>query len=246
MYRPSVRVLGLTLLTSTVLLSGCSAMSTAIKKRNLDVQTKMSQTIWLDPVPESEHTVYLQVRNTTDKTIPLAETLKTDLQQRGYQVLTDPQAAHYWLQVNILKMDKMDLKASQQFLGMGYGGGLAGGAIGALAASGMGYGGGDVVTAGLVGGAIGFVADTMVEDVNYALITDVRVVEKTQGAVTTEQKSQLTNGIGGSTTSVEQKTENKHRYQTRILSTANKVNLDFDEAKPALVKGLSHSLTGVF
>ncbi|NOI26794.1 complement resistance protein TraT, partial [Vibrio mediterranei] len=39
MYRPSVRVLGLTLLTSTVLLSGCSAMSTAIKKRNLDVQT---------------------------------------------------------------------------------------------------------------------------------------------------------------------------------------------------------------
>jgi hypothetical protein len=56
----------------------------------------------------------------------------------------------------------------------------------------------------------------------------------------------FTNGIGGSTTSVEQKTENKHRYQTHILSTANKVNLDFDEAKPALVKGLSYSLTDVF
>uniref|UniRef100_UPI003990AED3 complement resistance protein TraT n=1 Tax=Vibrio mediterranei TaxID=689 RepID=UPI003990AED3 len=56
----------------------------------------------------------------------------------------------------------------------------------------------------------------------------------------------FTNGIGGSTTSVEQKTENKHRYRPRILSTANKVNLDFDEAKSALVKGLSHSLTDVF
>lgn len=40
-------------------LTGCGAMSTAVKKRNLDVKTEMSQTVWLEP--SSEKTVYIQV-----------------------------------------------------------------------------------------------------------------------------------------------------------------------------------------
>ncbi|MFD3232071.1 complement resistance protein TraT, partial [Rahnella aceris] len=47
---------------SCLVLSGCSAMGTAIKKRNLDVKTQMSQTVWLEP--SSEKTVYIQIRNT--------------------------------------------------------------------------------------------------------------------------------------------------------------------------------------
>jgi hypothetical protein len=35
-------------------------------------------------------------------------------------------------------------------------------------------------------------------------------------------------------------------YQTRILSSANKVNLDFDEALPALRAGVSQSIAGLF
>ncbi len=45
------------LIASTLALSGCGAMSTAVKKRNLDVKTQMSETIWLEP--SSEKTVYL-------------------------------------------------------------------------------------------------------------------------------------------------------------------------------------------
>ena len=37
------------LVSSTLALSGCGAMSTAIKKRNLEVKTQMSETIWLEP-----------------------------------------------------------------------------------------------------------------------------------------------------------------------------------------------------
>ncbi|MFA4006511.1 hypothetical protein ACR714_24510, partial [Salmonella enterica subsp. enterica serovar Dublin] len=37
------------LVSSTLALSGCGAMSTAIKKRNLEVKTQMSETIWLKP-----------------------------------------------------------------------------------------------------------------------------------------------------------------------------------------------------
>ncbi len=35
--------------SSALALSGCSAMGTAIKKRNLEVKTQMSETIWLEP-----------------------------------------------------------------------------------------------------------------------------------------------------------------------------------------------------
>ena len=45
------------LVSSTLALSGCGAMSTAIKKRNLEVKTQMSETIWLEPA--SERTVML-------------------------------------------------------------------------------------------------------------------------------------------------------------------------------------------
>ncbi|EEW2011416.1 complement resistance protein TraT, partial [Escherichia coli] len=45
------------LVSSTLALSGCGAMSTAIKKRNLEVKTQMSETIWLEPA--SERTVFL-------------------------------------------------------------------------------------------------------------------------------------------------------------------------------------------
>lgn len=42
------KLMMITLVSSTLILSGCGAMSTAIKKRNLEVKTQMSQTIWLD------------------------------------------------------------------------------------------------------------------------------------------------------------------------------------------------------
>ncbi|PUF22404.1 complement resistance protein TraT, partial [Salmonella enterica subsp. enterica] len=38
------KIMMVTLVSSTLALSGCGAMSTAIKKRNLEVKTQMSQT----------------------------------------------------------------------------------------------------------------------------------------------------------------------------------------------------------
>ncbi|WP_116964558.1 complement resistance protein TraT [Fastidiosibacter lacustris] len=49
---------------SLLALSGCAAIGTAIKHRNLEVNSKMSDTIFLDPVPQSEKTIYIQVRST--------------------------------------------------------------------------------------------------------------------------------------------------------------------------------------
>jgi hypothetical protein len=36
------------------------------------------------------------------------------------------------------------------------------------------------------------------------------------------------------------------RYRTRLLSTANQANLDFEDAAPALTEGLARVIAGIF
>lgn len=65
----NVNLMAMTAVLSSVLvLSGCGAMSTAIKKRNPEVKTQMSETIWLEP--SSQKTVYLQIKIPLTKTCP--------------------------------------------------------------------------------------------------------------------------------------------------------------------------------
>ncbi|EFA6422081.1 hypothetical protein CIW10_004953, partial [Escherichia coli] len=87
-------------------------MSTAIKKRNLEVKTQMSETIWLEP--SSERTVFLQIKNTSDKDMSgLQAKISDAVKAKGYQVVSSPDKAYYWIQANVLKADKMDLRESQ-------------------------------------------------------------------------------------------------------------------------------------
>ncbi len=117
------------LVSSTLVLSGCGAMSTAIKKRNLEVKSQMSETIWLEP--SSERTVFLQIKNTSDKDMSgLQAKYRDAVKAKGYQVVTSPDKAYYWIQANVLKADKMDLRESQSWLNSGYEGAIAGAALG--------------------------------------------------------------------------------------------------------------------
>ncbi|WP_337221964.1 complement resistance protein TraT, partial [Escherichia coli] len=73
------------MIVATMTLTGCGAMTTAVKKRNLEVKTQMSETIWLEP--SSEKTVYIQVKNTSDKDMSNLQTLlANDLSAKGYKV----------------------------------------------------------------------------------------------------------------------------------------------------------------
>ncbi|WP_019250688.1 complement resistance protein TraT, partial [Yersinia pestis] len=40
-------------------------------------------------------------------------------------------------------------------------------------------------------------------------------------------------------------TGNKHQYQTRVVSSANKVNLKFEEARPVLEDQLAKSIANI-
>ncbi|MEY8712321.1 complement resistance protein TraT [Mangrovibacter phragmitis] len=232
------------MVTSVFALSGCGAMSTAIHKRNLEVKTQMSQTVWLEP--SSQKTVYIQVRNTSDKDMSDLQTLiSQDLKAKGYQVTSSPDQAYYWVQANVLKADKMDLRQSQGFLTSGYEGAAMGSALGAGITAYNGNSGGAVLGAGLAAGLIGMAADAMVEDTNYTMVTDLQISERSKASVTTDNVAALRQGTSGVKLQTSTEQGNRMKYQTRVVSTANKVNLKFEEARPVLEAQLAKSITGI-
>lgn len=225
--------------------TGCGAAHTAIKKRNLDVQTKMSETIFLEPTEPGSCTIFVDIRNTSDKDISVKDSIVNSLVARGYTITTSPQKANYMLQANILQVGKSDLRSAQSALDGGFGGAVLGAAAGYAAHP----SGSNAAVGGLIGAAVGVVADALVDDTYYSMITDVQIRERPlAGEVVTQ--TQAANIKQGSATNVNQninggKVEWK-TYRTRVVSTANKVNLDFEEAQPVLQEALGKSLSGLF
>ncbi|UCB30802.1 conjugal transfer protein TraT [Duffyella gerundensis] len=233
-----------TLVAACLVLSGCSAMGTAIKKRNLDVKTQMSQTIWLEP--SSEKTVYLQVRNTSDKDMSDLQTLlANDLRAKGFTITSSPDSAYYWIQANVLKAEKMDLRTAQGMLGGGYEGAATGAALGAGISAYNGNSGGAVLGIGLAAGLAGLAADALVEDVNFTMVTDLQISERSKASVTTDSVSALRQGTASVKLQTSSEEGNRIKYQTRVVSNANKVNLKFEEAKPLLEAQLAKSVAGI-
>jgi hypothetical protein len=63
----------------------------------------MSNTVFLNPVEDSQKTVYVQTKNTSDKSqFKIEHKIKTALESKGYRVVTSLNKAHYLLQANIL------------------------------------------------------------------------------------------------------------------------------------------------
>lgn len=165
---------------------------------------------------------------------------------RGYQIMTSPDKAYYWIQANVLKADKMDLRESQGWLSRGYEGAAVGAALGGGITA---YNTGSAGTTrgvGLATGLIGMAADAMVEDINYTMITDVQIAERTRTSVRTDNVAALRQGTSGSKIQTSTETGNQHKYQTRVVSSANQVNLKFEEAKPHLEDQLAKSIANIF
>lgn len=238
------KIASIVILGSVISLSGCGAMSTAIKKRNLEVKTQMSETIWLEP--SSERTVYLQIKNTSDKDMSGLQAKVSDaVKAKGYQVVSSPDKAYYWIQANVLKADKMDLRDAQNWLSRGYEGAAAGAALGAGITAYNSSSAGATLGVGLAAGLVGMAADAMVEDINYTMITDVQIAERTKAVVTTDNVAALRQGTSGAKIQTSSEQGNQHKYQTRIVSNANKVNLKFPEAQPVLEDQLAKSVANI-
>ncbi|MCR9192819.1 MAG: complement resistance protein TraT [Gammaproteobacteria bacterium] len=222
--------------TTVALFAGCAATQTAIEHRNLDTKTNVSKTIFLDPVPQRDKTIYLSAKNTSDEDMDISQRLAAAFREKGYKVTNNPENAHYLLQTNILKVGKMSKSASKDALGGGYGSALAGGAAGAAIGA-LANNSDAMIAGGVAGGLVGMAADAMVRDVNYTLVTDVQISERVGrgGRVSDPKMQQASRKNGG-----------YERYQTRVVSNADRVNLAFKDARPALESSLVKVLTGIF
>ncbi|MES2677359.1 MAG: complement resistance protein TraT [Pseudomonadota bacterium] len=207
------------LLFSILTLTSCAAISTAVSKRNLEVKTKMQSSIFLNPVTDNLKTVFIQTHNTSDQqSFNVVENLRRELRKKDYRVTNDPGQSHYILQINILQAGKTSKTALEKSpfgvldaVGFGAAGAMIGGRNGKI---------GGTIIGGVIGAGASVVANSLVEDVYYSAITDIRIIEKQKG--------------------------DNIIYQTRILSSANKVNLKWEVAQPELEKGLANSIAGVF
>lgn len=257
-------ILSLTVLIGVfTLLTGCGATHTAINKRKMDVQTKMSSSVFLEPVTADKKRLYLQVRNTSGKTeLDLESPIAAALEDKGYCLVQDPEQAHYLLQTNVLQVGRSDLRAAEHALSQGFGatigGAVAGAAVGSLISQ-SGHGRYDrhgrhhdnnkgIIVGGLVGAAVATVGDAMIQDVVYSVVADVQISERVGNSVKVKEKtrSKLKLGVGGAREVSSTQIVDWHRYQTRVVGTANKVNLKFEKAAPLLADGLTRSIVGIF
>ena len=235
-----------------VMVSGCASIHTSVAKKDLDVQTKMSDTIFLDPVGPDKKVIFVEVRNTSDKqNFDIAGPIKEALAKKGYKVTDDPEKAYYRLQANVLSVSKTSPTAAEAALTSGYGGVLGGAAAGA----GVGlatHGGRGAAAGGLLGGVVGgfteTVADAFVHDVLFMAVTDVQLVEKAPEGVIVRQDSaqNLAQGMAGTQSQTYSEVTKLKKFRTRVVSTANKANLEYEEASPALTEGLTRVLSGLF
>ncbi len=240
-------------LALVALLAGCAATQTSIAKRELDVQTKMTDTVFLEPVNAERRTVFISVRNTSDKPDFMVEpAIRRQIESAGYRIVDDPDQAQFMLQANVLQAGRNSQTAADAAGEGGFGSAVSGAAIGAGTGFLLGKAGGSdvglTIGGALLGAAIGTAADAYVQDVTYSVITDLRVSERARGGSVVSQSEQQTlgQGSGGAVTqSTSTLTDWKH-YQTRIVATANQANLDWPDAAPFMVDGLTRSIGGIF
>lgn len=247
------RVLPILPVLLALTLGGCAATTTAVAKRQLDVQSRMSDSIFLDPVAPAERTVYVEVKNTSDKAdLDLATPIRQRIAERGFVIVEDPRDAHFLFQVNVLQAGRSSETATEATYKGGFGGTLVGGAVG----GGVGYaigragGGNDVLLAAggaLLGAAIESVAGALVQDVTYTIVSDLQVSERVPAGeiVTRTESASLAQGSAGTRALSSTGTTDLRAHRTRVVSTANKVNLDWPEAAPSLIDGLTRSIAGV-
>lgn len=228
-------------------LVGCGATSALINHSSLDVNSKMSDTIFLDPELVNHQTVFLQVKNTTSEDLKgITTELTSNFTNAGWTVVKDQSKAYNMVQVNVLQAgEAKDPNSVWNTVQSGYGAA----ALGGLAGLAVGYGTGSVVGgigAGVGVAAVSWIADSAIKNVAYSVITDIQISVKTDKQVSNTQQASLKQGTSTVQNQTATSTGNWLKYQTRIGTVAQKVNLKFPDAKPVIIKQLSQQISSIF
>lgn len=236
--------------SATLVLSGCAATNTALKKKELDVQTKTSTAIFIDPVAPAKRTVFVDVKSGVQEFDrgTFKKLLKDSfaINDNNYRLVDDPEQAQFVLSAFVLNLEKASPSASDQALNRGYEGGgvLAGAAIGGAAR-------GDwkgAVAGGVVGAGVDMISGALVKDVTYMLVCDVQIKERTKNGALVKRATDISTRVSdqGYTQQSVDETSNMKEYRTRIVTTANKANLKLEDAAPTMYSKTAAAMSGFF
>lgn len=252
MYRmkPIMQVAGI--VTALSILAGCAAVQTSVAKRHLDVQTKTSTAIFVDPVTKDKRTVYVDIRSGVmefDRRAFRQSVMdEFAVNDNGYSVTDDPDAAQYHMNIFVTSLEKTSPTAAEKALRQGYSDKSAGAVAGAVIGAERGGSASSTIGGGLIAALGTTAANAFVQDVTYMLVADVKITEKTRKGVIVRKDTQISAKVSdaGSSTQRVSEATNRKEYTTRIVTTANKANLKMEEAQPVMFKKTAYAMSGFF
>lgn len=232
----------------TLFISGCGAIHTSIAKKDLDVQTKLSTSIFVDPVPSQQRKIYMEVRSAVmefDRNV-FRQSLITQIESsgNGYQIVDSPSDAQYSMSVFVRNLEKASPTAAENYLSRGYEGVAVGSAV--AFASGSGYRG--AAAGGIIGGLVSTATNAFVKDVTYLLVADIQIKERARSGVIVRRDSKTNTKISddGATTQTYSEATDQKEYRTRVVTTANKANLELEEAQPLMFEKTAYAMASFF
>jgi hypothetical protein len=234
------------------ILGGCAATQVALSKKDLDVQARTSTAIFVDSVAKDKRTIFVDVKSgvmefdrRAFKTFVAEQFLNND---NGYRLVDDPDQAQFTMVAYVLNLEKTSPTAAESALHQGYSSGalLAGAVAGGVLNNSNPLRG--AAAGGLLFAAADMIAGSLVKDVTYMLVCDIMIKERTKNGAIVRKDTQIDRKVSdaGSSRQTSSEVSNKKEYQTRIVTTANKVNLTLEEAKDLMFKKTAYAMSGFF
>lgn len=206
-----------------------------------------SNTVFLDP--SSNRTAYVQLRNISENQAVALGAIQTKLTAKGYQLVSDPVQANYWIQAKVVYCHQAaDDVTSESVAKAGFGAGISSGGT-TMASAGDRSGGGmpggmpDMNTMmrqamAMSGGHGGFPGMEMQQapkedGVTYLCVTDVQITDRKLGKT-------IGQPVGG------QSASGAKVQQMRMVGHVRQKDLDIPEATPIIQEKVSTGIAGLF
>jgi hypothetical protein len=162
----------------------------------------------------------------------------------GYTIVDSPEESQYAMSVFVRNLEKASPTAAANYLSSGY----QGVAVGAAAGYATGGGYKNAAAGGLIGGLVSTAANAFVKDVTYLLVADIQIKERAGKGVLVRRDSKINSKISddGGTTQTFSEATNQKEYRTRIVTTANKANLELEEAQALMFEKTAYAMASFF
>lgn len=204
-------------------LSGCATSRKLLRYGDVETRTEVSEAIFLDLRTNLPRTVFVSETSSVARDVTLRPVLERELRAAGYQLVETPLEATYVIQLNHLQLAEVELDDDEglfEAMGSALGAGVATGGVAGLFGADAGLAG----DLGLIVGLASFIVDARTKHLAHTLTTEVRVTEAIPGGEGSPESA---------------------RHATRIVSGASKVNLNWDESLPHLIRGVGRAVTGL-